>query len=415
MLTIRKYHTDSLSWGDSPIWSSGKLVLNKQTLIDTSLGDLKNYELDFEIAQPGDNTRIIHITDAVRPAKKAGGISAFPGWTAGENQAGRGITFQLENVVVMQTCRFADIQEGIVDISGAGARYSAFSKMINLVMTVTPLGTHVDKKELAQDLKMMILRAAEYTASLAAEQKGYAEENYELSPMSQEKGPRVGYTCFIQAQGPLRNVHICGEDCVAMKPRILAPEAILDGALVSGNYIIACQKNPTIFHQENPIIKGLFERDKLALSFGGVIVSTESSSLEGKKENARLIARLARELKLDGILVTQEGGGHADVDLMMTLDECEKSGVKTVILTNEIAGPQGDMPPLVSYSDRADAIITNGNNDEIVSLDSAGHVIGGSDILNGKFSADDGFKTSLGILYTSTNQLGFNSMKTVVY
>ena len=101
MLTIRKYHTDSLSWGDSPIWSSGKLVLNKQTLIDTSLGDLKNYELDFEIAQPGDNTRIIHITDAVRPAKKAGGISAFPGWTAGENQAGRGITFQLENVVVM--------------------------------------------------------------------------------------------------------------------------------------------------------------------------------------------------------------------------------------------------------------------------------------------------------------------------
>lgn len=351
MLTIRKYHTDSLSWGDSPIWSSGKLVLNKQTLIDTSLGDLKNYELDFEIAQPGDNTRIIHITDAVRPAKKAGGISAFPGWTAGENQAGRGITFQLENVVVMQTCRFADIQEGIVDMSGAGARYSAFSKMINLVMTVTPLGTHVDKKELAQDLKMMILRAAEYTASLAAEQKGYAEENYELSPMSQEKGPRVGYTCFIQAQGPLRNVHICGEDCVAMKPRILAPEAILDGALVSGNYIIACQKNPTIFHQENPIIKGLFERDKLALSFGGVIVSTESSSLEGKKENARLIARLARELKLDGILVTQEGGGHADVDLMMTLDECEKSGVKTVILTNEIAGPQGDMPPLVSYSD----------------------------------------------------------------
>ncbi len=415
MLTIRKYHTDSLSWGDSPIWSSGKLVLNKQTLIDTSLGDLKNYELDFEIAQPGDNTRIIHITDAVRPAKKAGGISAFPGWTAGENQAGRGITFQLENVVVMQTCRFADIQEGIVDMSGAGARYSAFSKMINLVMTVTPLGTHVDKKELAQDLKMMILRAAEYTASLAAEQKGYAEENYELSPMSQEKGPRVGYTCFIQAQGPLRNVHICGEDCVAMKPRILAPEAILDGALVSGNYIIACQKNPTIFHQENPIIKGLFERDKLALSFGGVIVSTESSSLEGKKENARLIARLARELKLDGILVTQEGGGHADVDLMMTLDECEKSGVKTVILTNEIAGPQGDMPPLVSYSDRADAIITNGNNDEIVSLDSAGHVIGGSDILNGKFSAADGFKTSLGILYTSTNQLGFNSMKTVVY
>lgn len=415
MLTIRKHHVSSIVWGERASFSAGKLTLNKEQLIAASLHDLKNYEIDFEFALPGESKRIVHITDAVRPAKKNDGLSAFPGWLKGANQAGQGITCQLDNMAVMQSCRFSDIQEGIVDMSGTGALYSTFSKTINLVMIVTPLGSNIDKKELALDLKMMILRAAEYTASLAFGQSGGVENRYELGAASAETLPRIGYAYFIQAQGPLRNVHIYGEDCVTMKPRILAPEAILDGALVSGNYIIACQKNPTFMHQENPIIKGLFEQDGTTLSFRGVIVSTESSSLEGKKENAFLIAQLASEMRLDGILVTQEGGGHADVDLMLTLDECEKAGIKSVILTNEIAGPRGDLPPLVSYSDRADAIVTNGNNDQVIILDSVAESVGGLDILGGKFNARDGFETSLGIIYTSTNQLGYNSMKTIVY
>ncbi len=100
---------------------------------------------------------------------------------------------------------------------------------------------------------------------------------------------------------------------------------------------------------------------------------------------------------------------------MLAVEECEKLGIKAVIQTNEIAGPLGDLPPLVSYSNMADAVVSNGNNDEIICLDKMERVIGGNSILNGKFVAEDSFETNIGIMYTSTNQLGINNMTSFVY
>ena len=390
-----------------------KLYVNIEEITAYCLEGVTGYELEFQWAKPGDEVRVVHITDTVAPVYKEEG-STFQGILEGEHRCGKGKTVRLEGIAVMQSFKYPGIQEGIVDMAGEGSKYSVFSQMINLVMVVSLAKEDITKSQIANDLNKMNLRCAEFLGRLAQRISGGIVE--EVSTESFVEGLlNVGYAYFIQAQGPLRNVHIYGEDCTKMEPRIMAPEEIIDGALISGNYIIACQKNPTYFHQKNPVIEELLRRHGKELNFKCVILSTEGSLLETKKSNCDKIAHIAKEQGLDGIIVTQEGGGHADVDLMMTIDACQKVGIATVIQTNEIAGAEGALPSLVASSEYADAIITNGNNDEVIVLDEMKYSIGGNTILAGKYDALQSFETSLGILYTSTNQLGANSMKTKTY
>jgi glycine reductase len=410
ILTIKNHVVKDIKFGNRSSYADQVLTLDKNNLINNFHLNNENYKVDFAIAKPNESKRIIHITDVVKPSWKEEG-SSFPGWTSGDNKAGCGITHQLENMTVMQCCSFQGIQEGIVDMTGVGAKYTLFSSKINFIMMVDVINPDVNKKDLSKDLNLMILLVSEYIASLAGKNTGDILNTYEIKTQNSML-PNIGYAYFIQAQGPLRNVHIYGEDCVAMNPRLMHPNEIKDGAVVSGNYIIACQKNPTFFHQENPIINLLYEKDGKELNFSNVILSTESSMLESKKDNASAIAALAKQEGMNGIIITQEGGGHADVDLMLTAEACEEARINTVIITNEIAGSNGDLPPLVSFSKVEDAIITCGNNDEVITLDSVKEVIGG-DLINGNVDPYSSFDTSLGIMYTATNQLGANKMTSI--
>lgn len=412
-LFIKKFKVKDIIFCEESKYEDNVLYINKQHLISTILEGINDYKVDIDIALPGDSTRIVHIMDTVIPSYKIS-QSTFPGWLSESYKAGQGIMHQLDGITVMQTAQFPGVQEGIVDMKGEGSKYSAFSKKINIVITIEVINKEINKKHFAYDTKMIILKAAEYLAELT---KDSIEDNLEIYKLKEKNKnlPNVGYIYYIQAQGNLRNVHIYGENNEEMDPRYLHPNEIMDNALISANYIIACQKNPTYFHQNNPVIQNLYQRDGKELNFGGVIISTESSKLEEKQKNSQKIAELAKEVGFDGVIITQEGGGHADVDLMSSLEACENLGIKAVIQTNEIAGIEGDLPPLVSYSNMADAIITNGNNDQVVKLDKMDKAIGGKDILNGKFDSKDEITTSLGIIYTSTNQLGVNKMKTVSY
>lgn len=409
---IMKHMVKSLVWGTESSYENGILTINREMLSKTALEDtLGKYSIDIQMAYPGESVRIVHVTDVIKPSYKETG-AAFPGWTRGEDRCGEGITHQMENICVTQCFCYPGIQEGILEMRAPGAMYSIFSKKINLVMTLTLLTKDLPKPDIARDLIIINTRAAEYIASVAAN-SGNGNLYGVDKEISETNLPKIGYAYFIQAQGPLRNVQILGQNCTSMKPQLLSPKMILDGAIVSGNYIIACQKNPTYLHQENPIIMHALERHGTELNFAGVIVSTESSSLDGKRENARQIAYIAKELGLNGILVTQEGGGHADVDLMFTYDACRDAGIHVVLLANEIAGPEGALPPLVSFSSNVNAIVSTGNNDEVIHLNAVDRAIGGDRILNGSFEATGELDTTLGIMYTATNQLGVSNMRTV--
>lgn len=411
-LERKLYPVNDVVFAGSSRYESGVVYLDVDELKAKTLLDISGLTFDVKLTKPGESCRIVHVMDTLIPACKHEG-AVFSGWPEKNPSCGNGVTYMLDGVTVMQTGVFAGIQEGIVDMSGAGSCYSEFSKTINIVLSLDLLNKQMSKPDYEKASKTIILRAGEYLGSLCMNNKAHKTSVFELNPVK-DGLPRVGYACFIQAQGNLRNVFVHGQEYTESRPILIHPNEMLDGGIVSSNFIIACQKNPTCYYQKNPVVNELYRLHGQELDFCGVIISNEANLLEEKTEYAASIASIARELKLDGLIVSQEGGGHADVDLMLTAEACEPN-IKTVLLANEIAGPKGELPPLVSFSSAADAIVSAGNNDEIVTVGAVDTLIGGDSITGIKTSGKDSFETSLGIFYTATNQMGAHRMTTVEY
>ena len=60
----------------------------------------------------------------------------------------------------------------------------------------------------------------------------------------------------------------------------------------------------------------------------------------------------------------------------MTIEECEKKGIKTVLLTAEYGGKNGTELPLVYYSPLADSMISLGSFERGITVPSPEKVIG---------------------------------------
>ncbi len=404
-LKLCRFKVDNVVFGAATRLDGETLTVNKEELISRINRDGLFQSVDVEIARPGESVRIVHVMDAIEPRiKVSGGVTAFPGMLGKMEIAGNGRTHCLDGVAVLQTGTRQGIQEGIVDMSGPGSEYTVFSKTIDVVLLCTPFPNTSDI-EFDRAMRNAGLETAEYLAATTRNLQPTEVEEFSLEAESNDL-PRVCYICHLQSQGTLRDTFVYGENARALLPTILHPNEVLDGAIVSSNYIIACQKNPTYLHQNNPVVRELYRRHGRDLLFAGVIIANEHSTLKEKERSAKFAAKLAAQVGATGIVMTQEGGGHADTDLMLCCVECEKLGIRTVMLINEIAGAEGDQQSLVDTVSQADAVVTTGNNDMVVDLPPVERVIGGSEIAGIKGNSSGRIAIALGRVYTSTNQFG---------
>jgi glycine reductase len=188
----------------------------------------------------------------------------------------------------------------------------------------------------------------------------------------------------------------------------------MDGAIVSGNCVSACDKNPTYIHQNNPVIEDLFAQHGKTLNFVCQIITNENVYLADKERSSNMTAKLCRMLDLDGVIVTQEGFGNPDTDLIMNCKKIEAEGVKTVIVTDEYAGRDGKSQSLADADAAADAVVTGGNANEVVILPKLDKVIGMMDYVNKIAGAsedtlrEDGtLEVELQVITGATNEMGF--------
>lgn len=119
-------------------------------------------------------------------------------------------------------------------------------------------------------------------------------------------------------------------------------------------------------------------------------------------------------LDLDGIILSQEGFGNPDADLIMNCKKIEEQGVKTVIITDEYAGRDGKSQSLADSDPSADAVVTAGNANELITLPAMDKVIGTLDYVNsiaggGENSLkDDGsIEIEIQAITGATNEAGF--------
>jgi glycine reductase len=86
---------------------------------------------------------------------------------------------------------------------------------------------------------------------------------------------------------------------------------------------------------------------------------------------------MARQLKADGAIITRTVPSGANfVDVMLTVQACEKKGVKTVLLTPEWGGKDGTELPLVFYVPEATAMVSTSSTDREYKLPAPAKIIG---------------------------------------
>ncbi len=135
----------------------------------------------------------------------------------------------------------------------------------------------------------------------------------------------------------------------------------MDGAIVSGNCVSACDKNPTYVHLNNPVVKTLFEQHGKTLTLYATSSQTRTFTWQTSSVHLTGQQSSASCLILTALIVSQEGFGNPDTDLIMNCKKIEAEGVKTVIITDEYAGRDGKSQSLADADAAADAVVTGGN------------------------------------------------------
>ncbi|MGM0421407.1 MAG: glycine/sarcosine/betaine reductase component B subunit [Bacillota bacterium] len=420
-LELGKINIKDVQFGEENKIENGLLTINKEELLHKIKDDHRIESIDMEIVRPGDNTRIMPVKDVLEPRCKVEGGEIFPGFIGSEELVGSGKTRALSGMAVVTTGGVVGFQEGIIDMSGPGADYTPFSQTINVVITCeVKEGTKQHVHE--EVLRLIGLTAAKYIGQAGETCEPDEVITYTHSPLlkATELGgdlPKVGYIYMLQTQGLLHDTYVYGVDAKEILPTIISPTEVMDGAIVSGNCVSACDKNSTYHHQNNPIIEELFAQDGKEINFVGTIITNENVTLADKERSSSFTARLAEKIGLDAAIVSQEGFGNPDADLIMNCKKLEDKGIKTVLTTDEYAGRDGGSQSLADATPEADAVVTAGNANMVIELPPMEKVIGHAkfaDSIAGGFDgslAEDGSITvEIQAITGATNELGFNKL-----
>lgn len=409
-----------VKFGESTKLENGVLYVNKQELLNEIGGDERLKSIDVDIVHPGDSVRIIPVKDVIEPRVKVegnGGI--FPGFISKTDTVGSGKTHVLKGAAVVTTGKIVGFQEGIIDMSGEGAKYTPFSKNHNVVIKCEPVD-NLPQHEHEAAVRMVGFKAATYLGKAGKNVEPDETKVYETLPLPEQLKqypdlPKVVYVYMIQTQGLLHDTYVYGVDGKKIIPTFLYPTEVFDGAVVSGNCVSACDKNPTYVHMNHPVITDLYDRHGKDYNFLGCVVTNENVYLADKERSSSYTAKLVEFLGADAAIVSEEGFGNPDADLVMNCNKLEEKGIKTVLITDEYAGRDGASQSLADSTPKGDAVVTGGNANQMVVLPPMDKVIGhpeAADIIAGGFSGslrpDGSIEAEIQVITGATSEVGFN-------
>ena len=422
-LELGRLNITDVKFGEKTEVAGGILSINGAELEELLAGDPNIAGVELDLAKPGEDVRIIPVKDVIEPRVKVEGPGGvFPGFIGKVDTVGSGRTHVLSGVAVVTTGKIVGFQEGIIDMSGPGAEYSPFSRTLNVVVKITPVeGLAQHKHE--STVRLAGLKAAAYLSEAARNVKPDELEVYELGTFLENAArhpdlPKVVYLYMLQTQGLLHDTYVYGVDAKKMLPSLISPTEVMDGAIISGNCVSACDKNTTYHHQNNPVIDRLFARHGKELCFLGVVITNENVTLGDKERSSSYAAKLVKMIGADGAIITEEGFGNPDTDLVMNCRKLEEQGVKTVLITDEYAGRDGASQSLADAVPQADAVVSVGNANEVIELPPLKKVIGDletAELIAGGFAGalgpDGSLKVEIQAITGSTCELGFSRLR----
>ncbi|MBQ7734198.1 MAG: glycine/sarcosine/betaine reductase component B subunit [Synergistaceae bacterium] len=423
-LELHRLNVKGLKFGDKTGFAGGVLTVNKAELLALiSEDEMLGKNLDVDLAIPGDKTRVIPVKDVIEPRYKLEGKGqVFPGMISDVETVGEGKTLVLSGAAVLTAGKIVRFQEGIIDMSGPGSEYTPYSKTFNVVLVLEPVDPNMDKHDYETACRVAGLKAAAYLAKSCADVKADCVETYEMPNIREAMNslpglPKVGYLYMLQTQGLLHDTYLYGVDVKKILPTIISPLEVMDGAIVSGNCVSASDKNSTYSHQNNPVIADMLKRHGKDFNFAAVIVTNENVTLADKRRSSSYATKLAGMLGLDGLVITEEGFGNPDADLIMNCWKAERLGIKTALLTDEYAGQDGASQSLADSCPEGNACVTAGNANEVIVLPPMEKVIGYAEEANiiaggwnGSLAQDGTITVELQAITGATSELGYTKL-----
>lgn len=385
-LEIGNFNVKDIVFGEKMSFQDGILTVNKQEALDFIKEDDRITEADLYIAKPGDNIRLCPVKEAIEPRVRPDGRSIFPGYTGTLKQAGEGRTHALKNCSVLVVGRhWGGFQDGLIDMSGEGQKYTLFGELNNLVLVADTNETFEQREQQKKNdaLRRAGHKLAEYIAGCVKKSTPDDTEVYELESMIKrsketEALPSVVYVMQPQSQMEEMGYNdlAYGWDMNHTVPTVMHPNEVLDGAMVSGSFMPVSSKWSTYDFQNCPNIKALYKEHGKTINFLGVIMSNLNVALEQKERAALYVAQIAKSLGADGAVVAEEGYGNPDADFVGCLVALEDAGIKTVGISNECTGRDGKSQPLMTLDKKCDAIVSCGNVSELIELSPMETVLG---------------------------------------
>ncbi len=422
-LELHKVHIKGLEFADETRVKDGVLYVNKAEAEALIAEDRNFTKVSVDFARPGEKTRIIPVKDAVEPRVKMGKGNYFPGFAAPMGKAGEGRTLVLDGAAVVTCGPIVAFQEGFIDMSGPAGPYTPFSATYNIVLSVEPVAD-LEKHLYETSLREAGLKLAVYLARCADEHGAKADEVavFEKGDTFEESKkypdlPKVVYVCMNITQGLLHDTYLYACDLRPSMPTLIHPNEVLDGAMVSGNCVSACDKNTTWHHCHNPIVQTLYAHHGKDINFLGVIPTQESTVLAGKIRASQMNLSIAQQLGADGVIVSEEGYGNPDTDLCLNAKNFENAGIKAVLVSDESAGTDGASQSLADATPELTGFISTGNVNEMIEVPAMDKVIGYPEsiaVLSGgaaeSLRPDGSMYVELQSIIASTAEIGFNKL-----
>ena len=368
-LELGTFPVREVHFGEGTRYDQGVLTVDRAGVLAAVREDPRIASADLEIARPGESLRIWPVRDVVEPRVKVEGPGVvYPGICGRSiDTVGQGRTHRLAGLGVVEVSSVLQhggalvFNETYVDMASPGDAHFLYASLINLCLVVEPdLALGIEARNDA--VHQATLTVSDLVAAAVRELEAPEVEVFELTPPDPALPGVIYIQCINSPQsksggsatafGPA----VYGQTRLA-PPWFLHPNEILDGAL-SGPYRTPFDMSWATIN--NPLHLDLYRRHGQDWNFLGVIVQrTEWMTMHEKQLVANQAAKLARYLGARGAMVTWDAGGNDFIEVIRTVQACERLGIKTVFLTSEDDSAEGASTMLEPLPE-ADAIVSTG-------------------------------------------------------
>jgi sarcosine reductase len=368
-LTLASYPVQDVVFGAATRWRDGVLELDANELVAAIRRDPRILAAELRLLRPDERVRLTNVRDLIEPRIKVEGPGVcYPGICGRPNlTVGEGRTHRLAGLAVVESADTVlyDGNDGWLDrwldMYGPAAEAAPTGNLLNLalILKVEPGIVAQERSDAAHRAALELAdRLARTTIGPAAPE----ERVFELTP-TETALPRVVYiVCLRSPQHYAGSLYASWVGIYGMTrltpPWLLHPNELLDGAI--GGPASSHSAATTWAMTNDPIVQDLYDGHGTEHDFAGVIaIRTRWTAQEEKDLTAYQAAKLARLLGADGAIVTYDAGGNDFMEVMQTVQACERLGIKTVLVTGE-SPPESEGLPLLMELPEADAIVSTG-------------------------------------------------------